>query len=99
MEEEFQLVQQEFRKLLLFLLHLTLNNDKKQWKLHRTAEGDMQIPRVALVDPMALAWTKLFESKNDQALVTITGFDHASFQSLPFFFAMLQQLHHMGWSL
>jgi DDE superfamily endonuclease len=43
---------------------------------------DGRIPREALVDPQSSAWQKLYSSKNDQALITATGFDHASFGML-----------------
>ena len=46
------------------------------------------IPRCALLDPTAAPWHKLYNSKNNQALITVTGFDHTSFHY------MLQDFRH-----
>lgn len=43
---------------------------------------DRRIPRACLHLPAASAWRELFLSRNDQALVTLTGFDHQSFNWL-----------------
>lgn len=43
---------------------------------------DRRIPREALVDPTYSAWEKLYQSRNDQALITVTGFDHRAFAML-----------------
>ena len=40
---------------------------------------DRRIPRVALHFPKVSAWRKLYSSDNDQAMITLTGFDHATF--------------------
>ena len=37
------------------------------------------IPRVALQLPKDSAWRKLYESKDDQALITLTRLDHDAF--------------------
>ena len=57
------------------------------WKMrYLTYEGrqrrDRRIPRVALVDPKQSPWQKLYSSGNNQALVTVTGFDHEAFAFL-----------------
>jgi len=89
-EEEMMEISAQLKQRLLLLLHLTTMTTERKWKEHLTLEGiwrrDRRIQRVALVDPMSSPWTKLHESKNDQALVTVTGFDHASFESILFFF-------------
>ena len=41
-----------------------------------------RIPRESLVDPTDSAWRKLYQSQNDQALITATGLDYATFQYL-----------------
>lgn len=41
-----------------------------------------RIPRVALQDPRNSAWNRLYESGNDQGLITLTGFDFATFRWL-----------------
>jgi DDE superfamily endonuclease len=38
-----------------------------------------RIPRVALLDPAHSAWSRLVESRDDQAMITLTGFDFNSF--------------------
>jgi DDE superfamily endonuclease len=43
---------------------------------------DRRLPRDALLLPLESPWERLFASLNDQALITVTGFDHASFGSL-----------------
>ena len=43
---------------------------------------DRRLPRAALLQPCDSPWERLFCSMNDQALITITGFDHAAFASL-----------------
>ena len=40
---------------------------------------DTQILHAALMQPRMSAWAYLFGSGNDQALISMTGFDHASF--------------------
>jgi DDE superfamily endonuclease len=50
------------------------------------AEGrqrrDRRIPRLALLTPGDSAFDKLYNSGNNQALITVTGFDHTAFRSL-----------------
>ena len=43
---------------------------------------DHQIPCAALQSPKESSFVTLFESGNDKALMTLTGFDHATFQEL-----------------
>lgn len=40
---------------------------------------DKRIPRVALQDPQSSAWRKLYSSRSDQALITLTGLDFETF--------------------
>ena len=40
---------------------------------------DRRIPCVALHFPKESAWRKLYSSDNDQAMITLTGFNHATF--------------------
>jgi hypothetical protein len=47
---------------------------------------DRRIPREALIDPQASPWEHLYVSKNDQALITLCGFDHHSFRELEIMF-------------
>ena len=41
-----------------------------------------RIPRISLHDAHKSSWRRLYFSENDQALITLTGFDHATFQYL-----------------
>ena len=81
---------------LLPLLILESLRDAEQeafWK-KLDAEGrrrrDRKIPRVSLLSPKESPWQRLYSSGNDQALITVTGFDHAAFKIMldmyaPFF--------------
>jgi DDE superfamily endonuclease len=64
---------------------LEVENQRK-WKYQLTLEGrrrrERRLPRESLLPPDRSAWSRLFDSGNDQALITITGFDHAAFASL-----------------
>ena len=46
-----------------------------------------KIPRCCLRDTSKSAWRKLYEAQNDQGMITLTGFDCASFASLCVLFA------------
>jgi hypothetical protein len=43
---------------------------------------DRRIPRVALQHPKTSPWMTLLDSRNDQALITLTGFDFETFHWL-----------------
>jgi len=45
-------------------------------------EQDHQIPRGDLLDPTALSWKVLFVLVDNQAIIMVTSFDHASFAQL-----------------
>ena len=47
------------------------------------------LPRKSLLDPKDSPWAKVYESGDDSALITVTGFDHATFQ---FMLALLEPL-------
>ena len=55
--------------------HRGLSAEERQLRQRR-------IPRVSLHSPRASAWRRLFYSYNNQALITVTGLDHASFEYL-----------------
>ena len=48
---------------------------------------DCWIPHDALQSPKESSFATLFESGDDQALITLTDFDHATFQELHKIFA------------
>ena len=48
---------------------------------------DCWIPHAALQSPKESSFVPLFESGDYQALITLTGFDHATFQELHKLFA------------
>jgi hypothetical protein len=71
--------------LLLMLMEEEENEEKKQKFLNRlTLQGkrrrDRRLPRTVLLHPSASAWQKLYLSGNDQAMITVTGFDCNAFQ-------------------
>ena len=43
---------------------------------------DRRIPRISLQQPGQSSWDQLYISRNNQTLVTLTGFDHAAFNWL-----------------
>ena len=47
----------------------------------------------ALLDPSASPWQKLYVSRSDQALITLTGFDHYSFGELERLFTPFYENH------
>ena len=63
-----------------FPFKTSLNDDGKR-------RQDHPIPCAALRSPKELAFVTLFESGDDQALITLTGFDHATFHDLHTLFA------------
>jgi hypothetical protein len=54
---------------------------------HRNRCCDNQIPHTSLQSPKESSFVTLFESGDDQALIILTGFDHATFQELHNLFA------------
>ncbi len=55
--------------------HRSLSIEDRQLRQRR-------IPRISLQDSHQSSWRRLYHSENDQALITLTGFDHATFQYL-----------------
>jgi hypothetical protein len=41
-----------------------------------------RVPRIALLPPAQSAWRKIYSSRNDQAMITLTGFDLDTFEWL-----------------
>ena len=50
-------------------------------KFHRRLR-QRKIPRCSLLEQSQSAWHCLYESRNDQGMITLTGFDHATFNLL-----------------
>jgi hypothetical protein len=55
---------------------------KKKLKLHSRRLRQTSIHRVALFAPGESAFARLYNSKQDDALVTLCGFDHNTFSAL-----------------
>ena len=72
-EEDSAWDEHQKKKLSKFRTHLGMEG------LHRR---DRRIPRIALHFPMMSAWSHLFGSGNDQALITVCGVDHHVFSEL-----------------
>jgi hypothetical protein len=94
-EEEDEDEEEEEDFMLLMVAAMQEEEAKMSWKMkHLTLEGrrrrDRRIPREALLLPKVSPWQKLYHSRNDQALITVTGLDHDAFNVLlvrftPFF--------------
>jgi hypothetical protein len=50
-------------------------------KFHRRLQ-QRKIPRCSLLEQSQSAWRRLYESRNDQGMITLTSFDRATFNSL-----------------
>jgi hypothetical protein len=68
------------------LLYLVLRRRRKERECFRgllSAEGrrrrQRNLPRPSLLIPTASPWQQLYNSKDDAALITVTGFDHTAF--------------------
>jgi DDE superfamily endonuclease len=79
---------QQRRRSRVFLLAACLLDleEDDSFRMLLDAEGrqrrDRRIPRIALLTPGDSAFDKLYNSGNNQALITVTGFDHLAFRSL-----------------
>jgi DDE superfamily endonuclease len=84
--DEFHRKERKKRQRLLLLAAVLLDSEDAAFRKLLDAEGrrrrDRRIPRPALLTPGDTAFDKLFNSGNDQALITVTGFDHRAFRSL-----------------
>jgi hypothetical protein len=68
--------------LLLITLILLLDEEDDDNSSLQQQRRDKRIPRCALLLPFEAPWEKLFNSGNDQALITATGFDYSAFSLL-----------------
>ena len=97
----------DFMVLLVYLIHRRAKQknstrsihsryQKKYLKQLRSLQRRLRqrrIPRASLLDPRQSAWCTLLESGNDQALITLTGFDFHSFRWLSERFSTLYTTH------
>lgn len=76
------------RRRTVFLLFYLMAGKKRKGRFRDKlcVEGkkrrERKIPRRALPDPSESPWRKLFDTKDDASLITITGFDHDAFDIL-----------------
>jgi hypothetical protein len=72
--------------LLLYVYMQRKNSKKKSLRHHLTAEGrkrrQRNLPRPSLLLPTASPWQQLYDSKDDAALITVTGFDYTAFNAM-----------------
>jgi hypothetical protein len=61
-------------------------------KFHRQLR-QRKIPRYSLLEQSQSAWRCLYESRNDQGMITLTGFDCATFDSLCEIFTPVFELY------
>jgi hypothetical protein len=90
-------IERRRRLRFLLLVAVLLDLDSDSFRELLDAEGmkrrDRRIPRIALLSPGRTAFDKLYNSGNDQALITVTGFDHLAFRSLLEVFAPWYNKH------
>jgi hypothetical protein len=95
--DEFYRNERKKRSRILLLAAVLLDLEDDSFRELLDAEGrqrrDRRIPRPALLTPGDSAFDKLFNSGNNQALITVTGFDHLAFRSLVELFAPWYQSH------
>ena len=81
------------QSVLLFFAYCQLHGERAKFRDFLSLEGmqrrDRRIPRACLNDPDQSAWSAVFRSQNDQAYITVTGFDVAKFNTLLGMFAPL----------
>ena len=61
--------------------------------LEQRRRRDRRIPRIALQDPSASAWVKVYCSGSDSAMITLTNLDYPSFNYLAVKFEELYNLY------
>jgi DDE superfamily endonuclease len=85
------------RRRRIILLAWYLHNQDTRYLSSLDEEGrrrrDRRIPRSALTSPSHSAFQRLYDSGNDQALITVTGFDHAAFNMLLSLFSTWFEQH------
>ena len=54
----------------------------KQLKQLERIRHQRRIPRPALLSPVASPWKQVYNSGNDQAFITLTGLDFATFEAV-----------------
>ena len=91
-EEEYE--QQRRKRLLLFAYRYYLSLKRKKYFFQSlNLEGRLRhnrgLNRNSLVDPSASPWQKLYDSKDNPALITVTGLDHEAFAELLKFYEPL----------
>jgi hypothetical protein len=68
------------------IIDATHRRRRQPFRAHLCGEGqrrrDQRIPRASLPMPWNTPWEMIYGSANDQALITLTGFDSASFNRL-----------------
>jgi DDE superfamily endonuclease len=72
------------RRFLLFaqILNAQHNYFRDRLSLEGRQRRDRRIPRESLLPPALSPWARLYASRNDAALITVTGFDHPAFEAL-----------------
>ena len=84
---------------LLLFWYLHAQQEKRSRTYFRDAlnlEGRLRrnrgLNRASLVDPQYSPWQKLFDSRDDPALITVTGLDHSAFAELLSLFEPLDNI-------
>lgn len=81
-----QRMRQKRALFLAYVLKSISDENEGRFRDSLTMEGvwrrDRRIPRCALLMPNQPPWERLYQSGNDQAMITVTGYDHSSFPGL-----------------
>ena len=74
--------------ILIYLLNQPQQHSRYKKRFHKSLSyhqrklRDRRVPRVSLLRPEVSGWRKIYQSKNNQSFVTLTGFDWPSFHAL-----------------
>jgi hypothetical protein len=73
-------------KYMLLYIARRRRRERNSFRNKLSAEGrrrrQRSLPRPSLLPPSESAWEKLYGSKNEQAMITVTGFDHRAFKAM-----------------
>ena len=92
-EEEERAKKEACRRRLVAIIIAKRQQKEKGFKDHLNDAGRRRqsrgLCRIVLLSPEDSPWQKLYGSRDDQALITVTGFDHEAFQMLLEYFEPL----------
>ena len=81
-DDDYEIAARRRKYLLLALLLKRKQRFRSKLDEDGRKRRDRNIPRAALNSPQTSAWQTLYNSGDDGALITVTGFDHNTFKDL-----------------